>query len=95
MIVLTGAARDDAPTRGAQVDEVVAGAELVVRGRLDVASVGAVRDALHRAVDLGSDSRKNTARVHDATVPHELVQVRTLLAEIAERTRHVERILLD
>jgi len=70
MIDLTGAARQDAPNRGAQVDEVVAGAELVVRGRLDVASVGAVRDALHRAVDLGSDDlivHLDDLEVHDAT----------------------------
>ena len=70
MIDLTDAARQDAPTRGAQVDEVVAGAELVVRGRLDVGSVGAVRDALHRAVDLGSGDlivHLDDLEVHDAT----------------------------
>ncbi len=53
MIDLTGAGRQDASSRGAEVGEVVAGAELVIRGRVDVASVGHVRDALHRAVDVG------------------------------------------
>lgn len=39
---------------GAQVDEVVPGAELIVRGRLDVVSVSPVRDTLRRAVDAGT-----------------------------------------
>jgi anti-anti-sigma factor len=38
----------------AVVDELVPGAELVIRGRLDVMSVSPVREALHRAVDGGS-----------------------------------------
>ena len=38
---------------GVQVDEIVPGTELVVRGRLDVGSVSPVRDTLHRAVDAG------------------------------------------
>ena len=39
---------------GAQVDEVVPGIELIVRGRLDVVSVSPVRDTLQRAVDAGT-----------------------------------------
>lgn len=35
------------------MDEVVPGAELFVRGRLDVLSAGPVREALHRAIDGG------------------------------------------
>lgn len=64
-----GAAQLDAPTRCAHVVDVVVGAELVVRGRLDVTSVGAVRDALHRAVDLGSGDllvHLDDLELHDA-----------------------------
>ena len=64
-----GAAHQSAHPGAAQVDEVVAGAELVVRGRLDVASVGAVRDALHRAVDIGSGDllvHLDDLELHDA-----------------------------
>ena len=53
-------------TRGARVDEVVPGAELFVTGRLDVGSVGAVRDALHRAVDGGTGDL--IVHLHDAEV---------------------------
>lgn len=41
-------------TEPACVVELVPGAELVIRGRLDVLSAGLVRDLLHRAVDGGS-----------------------------------------
>ena len=37
-----------------QVDDVVPGAEVHVRGRLDVLGAPTVREALHRAVDGGS-----------------------------------------
>lgn len=39
---------------GTMVEQVVPGAELVVRGRLDVGSVSLVRDALQHAVDSGT-----------------------------------------
>ncbi len=69
MIDLTGAARADERPRGARVDELVAGAELALRGRLDVGSVGTVRDALHRAVDLGTGDllvHLDDLELHDA-----------------------------
>lgn len=61
--------RNDALAASATVDEVVPGAELALRGRLDVGSAGAVRDALHRAVDLGTGDlvvHLDNAQVHDA-----------------------------
>ena len=39
---------------GVQVDEIIPGAELAVRGRVDVASVSRVRETLQRAVDAGT-----------------------------------------
>lgn len=65
----SGAAHQDAAARGARVEELVAGVELVVRGRLDVASVPVVRDALHRAVDVGSGDlvvHLDQLELHDA-----------------------------